>query len=92
MDVKRILVFNVNWLGDVLFSTAAIRNLRRNYPDCFIACCIPSRCYPILKGNPNLNEIIIFTEILLLLPKWTNALLLVLDFLLLSFFPPEECE
>lgn len=59
---KRILIFNVNWLGDVLFSTAAIRNIRRNFPDSFIACAIPSRCYPILKGNPHLDEIIIFDE------------------------------
>jgi len=59
---KKILIFNVNWLGDVLFSTATIRNIRRNYPDSFIACAIPSRCYPILKGNPHLDEIIIFDE------------------------------
>lgn len=59
---KRVLIFNVNWLGDVLFSTATIRNIRRNYPDSFIACVIPSRCYPILKGNPYLDEIIIFDE------------------------------
>lgn len=59
---KKILIFNVNWLGDVLFSTAAIRNIRRNFPDSFIACIIPSRCYPVLKGNPNLDEIIIFDE------------------------------
>lgn len=59
---KRILIFNVNWLGDVLFSTAAIRNIRFNFPDSFIACIIPSRCEPILKGNPHLDEIIIFDE------------------------------
>ena len=59
---KRILIFNVNWLGDVLFSTATIRNIRRNFPGSFIACVIPSRCYPVLKGNPNLDEIIIFDE------------------------------
>ncbi len=59
---KRILIFNVNWLGDVLFSTAAIRNIKRNFPDSFIACIIPSRCYPVLKGNPHLDEIIIFDE------------------------------
>lgn len=59
---KRILIFNVNWLGDVLFSTATIRNIRRNYPDSFIACAIPGRCYPILKGNTHLNELIIFDE------------------------------
>jgi len=59
---QRILIFNVNWLGDVLFSTAAIRNVRRNYPQGYIACVIPSRCYPILKGNPYLDEVIIFDE------------------------------
>ncbi len=59
---KRILIFNVNWLGDVLFSTAAIRNIRRNFPGSFIACAIPSRCYPVLKGNPHLDEVIIFDE------------------------------
>jgi heptosyltransferase II len=62
MEPKRVLIFNVNWLGDVLFSTAAIRNIRRNYPDSFIACVIPSRCYPVLKGNPHLDEVIIFDE------------------------------
>ncbi|MDD5432863.1 MAG: lipopolysaccharide heptosyltransferase II [Candidatus Omnitrophica bacterium] len=61
-EVKRILIFNVNWLGDVLFSTATIRNVRRNFPDGFIACIIPSRCYPVLKDNPYLDEIIIFDE------------------------------
>lgn len=61
-DCKRILIFNVNWLGDVLFSTAAIRNLRYSFPEAFIACVIPPRCYPILKGNVYLDEIIIFDE------------------------------
>jgi lipopolysaccharide heptosyltransferase II len=59
---KRILIFNVNWLGDVLFSTAAIRNIRRNFPRSFIACVVPGRCYPVLKGNPHLDEVLIFDE------------------------------
>ncbi len=62
LNNPRILIFNVNWLGDVLFSTATIRNIRRNYPDSYIACIIPSRCYPVLKGNLHLDEIIIFDE------------------------------
>ncbi|MEW6101641.1 MAG: lipopolysaccharide heptosyltransferase II [Candidatus Omnitrophota bacterium] len=60
--LKRILIFNVNWLGDVLFSTATLRNIRQNFPESFIACVVPSRCYQVLKGNPNLDEIIIFDE------------------------------
>lgn len=59
---KRILIFNVNWLGDVLFSTAAIRNIKRNFPDSYIACIIPPRCESILKGNPHLDEVLIFDE------------------------------
>jgi lipopolysaccharide heptosyltransferase II len=62
LEAKRILIFNVNWLGDVLFSSATIRNIRRNYADSYIACVIPSRCYPVLKGNPNLDEVIIFDD------------------------------
>ena len=59
---KRILIFNVNWLGDVLFSTAVIRNLRRNFREGYLACVIPSRCYAVLKDNPYLDEIIIYDE------------------------------
>ncbi len=59
---KRILIFNVNWLGDVLFSTAVIRNIKRNFPDSYIACIIPPRCESILKGNPHLDEVLIFDE------------------------------
>jgi len=59
---KRILIFNVNWVGDVLFSTAVIRNVRRNFPDSYICCAVPSRCYPVLKGNPNIDEIIIYDD------------------------------
>lgn len=62
MNTQRILIFNVNWLGDVLFSTAVIRNIRRRFPESFVACVIPSRCYPVLKGSPHLDEIIIFDE------------------------------
>lgn len=45
-----------------MFSTAAIRNIRRNFPDSFIACVVPGRCYPVLKGNPYLDEVVIFDE------------------------------
>lgn len=59
---KRILIFNVNWIGDVIFSTPVIRNLRYNFPDSFIACIIPPRCLPALQGNQYLDEIIVFDE------------------------------
>ena len=54
----RILIINVNWLGDVLFSTPAIRAIRKKYPQAFIACLVPPRCSGLLKNNPYLNEVI----------------------------------
>ena len=60
--MKRILIVNVNWRGDVLFSTPFIRAIREKFPDSFIASLLLPRCAPILENNPNLNEIIIFDE------------------------------
>ena len=59
---KRILIINVNWLGDVLFSTPFISTIRSNYPDSHIACMIVPRTFEILDGNPDVNELIIFDE------------------------------
>jgi len=59
---KKILIVNVNWIGDVLFSTPAIRALRRHYPDAYIACMVVPRCKEVLELNPNINELIIYDE------------------------------
>jgi len=59
---KRILIFNVNWLGDIILSLPFIRAVRENFPDSFIASVIPQRCREILEGCPYLDEIIYFDE------------------------------
>jgi lipopolysaccharide heptosyltransferase II len=60
--MKRILVVNVNWLGDVLFSTPIFKALKRRYPESFIACMIPPRCKGVLENSPYIDEIILFDE------------------------------
>jgi len=60
--MKRILIVNVNWLGDTLFVTPFIRAVRENYPDGYIAILTHHRCCEILEGNPHINEIIIYDE------------------------------
>lgn len=60
--VNKILIVNVNWIGDVLFSTPAIRAIRGYYPDAYIACMVVPRCKEILELNPHLNELIIYDE------------------------------
>jgi len=58
----KILIFEVNWLGDVLFSTPAIKAIRKKYPDSYIAVLVAPRCRQILEYNPFINEIIICDE------------------------------
>ena len=58
----RVLIVNVNWLGDVLFSTPAIRALRKRLPLAHIECLVPSRCAPVLRHNPYLNEVISYED------------------------------
>jgi len=60
--MRRILVVNVNWLGDVIFSTPFIRTLKKNYSDSFIASLVVPRCYEILEDNIYLDKIIIYDE------------------------------
>ena len=58
----RILIMGVNWLGDTLFMTPAIRAVRRRYPDAFLACAVPPRCQELLAGNPHLDLVLPFDE------------------------------
>ena len=60
--MNRILIVNVNWIGDTLFSTPFIRAVRDAYPDTYIACLLHPRCKEMLELNPRLNEIIIYDE------------------------------
>ncbi len=59
---KRILLISVNWLGDLLFLTPAIRAIRRAYPGSFIAALSPRRGLDFLQGNPHLNTVIPMPE------------------------------
>ena len=59
---KRILIIEVNWLGDVLFSTPFIRAVRVANDGGYIACLVHPRCAEILEGNSAINEIIIYDE------------------------------
>jgi len=58
----KILVFNVNWLGDVLFSIIAIKLLKRIYPDAYISCIVPPSCRQIIEGHPAIDEVITYDD------------------------------
>ncbi|MGE5308184.1 MAG: lipopolysaccharide heptosyltransferase II [Deltaproteobacteria bacterium] len=62
LEAKRILIFDVNWLGDVVMSVPFIRAVRENLPNAFIAVALPKRCQEVIAGCPYIDEIIYFDE------------------------------
>lgn len=61
-SLKNILVVNVNWLGDVIFSSPVFKNLKRHYPEAKITClCVP-RVKDIVQCVPGVDEIIVYDE------------------------------
>jgi len=55
--LKRILVINPFGIGDVLFTTPAVRQIRESYPGSFIAYWCNRRTADILKNNPCVDKI-----------------------------------
>lgn len=60
--MRRILVVNINWLGDAIFSTPLFRALKNTHPQAHVAClCVP-RVEEALRHCPHIDEIIIYDE------------------------------
>ncbi len=59
---KRFLVVNVNWLGDVVFSTPVFRAIKEQEPDCHLACLAVPRVKEVLDCCPFLDEVILYDE------------------------------
>jgi len=60
--MKKILVFEVNWLGDILFSSPVFKTIKDNLENIFLGCIVPPRGEELLKYNPYIDEIITFDE------------------------------
>lgn len=59
---ERVLIVEVNWIGDILFSTPAIRAIRARHPGAYIAALVVPRGKPLLLGNNYLDEVMVFDE------------------------------
>ena len=60
--MKRILVINVNWVGDVIFSTPVFRALKSAYPDAKITCLGVPRVKDVLMMCPDVDHVIVYDE------------------------------
>ncbi len=60
--MQRILVINVNWLGDVIFSGPVFKALKRQFPAARVACLAVPRVREILEMIPAVDEVILYDE------------------------------
>ena len=60
--MKRILVVNVNWLGDAIMTTPAFKAIKEKFPLSFVAVMAPGRVADVFSDSPYIDEVIIFNE------------------------------
>jgi len=55
----RILLLRLREIGDVVFTTPAIRGLRQHFPDAHISYIVEPAAAPVVEGNPHVNQVIV---------------------------------
>ena len=55
----KILLIRLRLVGDVVFTTPAVRAIRRRFPHAHITYLIEEGAAPVLRGNPNVDELIV---------------------------------
>jgi ADP-heptose:LPS heptosyltransferase/glycosyltransferase involved in cell wall biosynthesis len=58
INPKKILVIQHKQIGDVILTTPVVKVLKKHFPDARISFLIEKFCYPILEGNPHIDDII----------------------------------
>jgi len=61
-NFKKVLVINPFGIGDVLFTTPVVRNLRQSRPGVYIAYLCNIRTAKILEANSNIDKIFVFEK------------------------------
>jgi ADP-heptose:LPS heptosyltransferase len=61
--VNRVLLIRLREIGDVVFTTPAIRALRRRFPAAHLAYLVEPRAAPVVLRNPHLDEVIVAPRI-----------------------------
>jgi lipopolysaccharide heptosyltransferase II len=55
----RILLVRLREIGDVVFTTPAVRALRRRFPDAHLTYIVEPHAAPVVRHNPHLDELIV---------------------------------
>jgi len=60
--MKKILIARTDRIGDVILSLPAIKAVRKAFPGDYIAIMVQPRIDDILKGNPDIDEVIVYDK------------------------------
>ncbi len=60
--MDRILIFELNWMGDIIFSIPFIRNLKKTFPKAFIGCAVVPRYAELAKNIPYIDTVHLFPD------------------------------
>ena len=58
--LKKVLIVNIFGIGDVLFTTPLVSNLKAAYPDLQIGYLCNRRAAPLLERNPRISRILVY--------------------------------
>jgi len=56
--INRILIRSTNWVGDAILTTAALRAIRKNFPDAEISLLAKPWVAPIFYNNPHIDHLV----------------------------------
>lgn len=59
---KKILIIRLSSLGDIILTTPLIRSLKKSYPGVALDYCVREEYADVLRLNPHINELIIYTK------------------------------
>jgi ADP-heptose:LPS heptosyltransferase len=60
--MKRVLIANIFGIGDVLFTTPIIANLKQVYPDIEISYLCNGRVKDIISNDPGIDEVFVYEK------------------------------
>src|ERR1700733_9971520 len=58
-DSPRILLIRLREIGDVIFTTPAVRALRRHFADAHITYLVEPKAADVVRSNPHIDELIV---------------------------------
>lgn len=61
-SIRRILVIRRDNIGDLVCTTPMLSTLRRHYPEAWIAALVNAYNEPVLRGNPDVDEVFAYQK------------------------------